>query len=293
MALAVAACAAAAGMLLGQIACAPAGKPPGKYRVEGPERMDGVEVYTITSAYQETPCAVQVLLPDKFDKARQYKLLYVLPIDKVRRSGRGAVVFDGGIREAQRLDLANKHGIICVEPHFSGMPWFGDNPDNPKVRNDSYLPDVIVPFIDRTFPTVAKPEGRILAGFSKSGIGAVSLLLRHPEVFGRAGSWDAPLMEDHTRTEYYGPQENFMKHYYIPDLLSLRADMLKDQPARIAIAGLGWGDTVKAHQLMEQLKIPHYCDDSLKGRHEWPSGWLEPLVEVLMADDMTKAKPNN
>ena len=80
--------------------------------------------------------------------------------------------------------------------------------DNPKIRYDSYLPDVIVPFIDKTYPTIARSEGRLLVGFSKSGMGSVSLLLRHPEVFGRAGSWDGCLL-DNDRPEFYGSKENF------------------------------------------------------------------------------------
>jgi hypothetical protein len=42
---------------------------------------------------------------------------------------------------------------------------------------------------------------------------------------------------------------------------------------------------------MDQLSIPHYCDEALGGDHGWSSGWLGPLVAVLMADDMTKARP--
>jgi enterochelin esterase-like enzyme len=145
---------------------------------------------------------------------------------------------------------------------------------------------VIVPFIDKTYPTIAASEGRLLVGFSKSGIGAVSLLLRHPDIFGRAGSWDAPLMEDKSRTEYYGSQENFMANYYIPALLARMAPTLSGKPARIAITGLGWGGTPGAHKEMERLGIPHYYNELPQGMHEWPSGWLAPLVEVLMAEDM-------
>jgi hypothetical protein len=280
IALGVAACAVAVGMLPGQIACAPADRPAANYEVQGPETKEDLETYVITSDYQEKPCPVWVLLPDKLDKAKPCKVLYILPA-----LGPGD---KEGIREARKLGLANKYNIICVGPDFSRMPWYGDNPGNPKIRYDSYLPDVIVPFIDKTYPTIAKPAGRILVGFSKSGLGAVSLLLRHPEVFGRAGAWDAPLLEGGIRSDYFGSKENFMKEYYIPALLARRVDMLKDQPARIAITGVGWGGIEAGHKRMEELKIPHYFNPNPKVNHEWKSGWLGPLVEVLMADDMTK-----
>ena len=261
----------------------PAGADPANFQVKGPEMKNGLATYVITSDYQEKPCPLWVLLPDKFDKTTRYKVLYVLPALEAGDKE--------GILQAKKLDLANKFNILCVGPGFSRMPWYGDNPDNPKIRYDSYLPDVIVPFIDKTYPTIASPDGRLLVGFSKSGLGALSILLRHPDVFGRAGAWDAPLLEDGIRVDYFGPKENYMKEYYIPALLARRAEMLKDQPARIAITGVGWGGIEAGHKKMEELKIPHYFNPNPKVNHEWKSGWLGPLVEVLMADDMTKVKP--
>jgi hypothetical protein len=171
------------------------------------------------------------------------------------------------------------------------MCWYADHPERPRMLYDRYLPEVVVPWIDKTYPTDARADGRILVGFSKSGVGAVSELLRHPEVFGRAGSWDGPLMEGHTRPEYYGPQEYFMQNYHIPGLLAKQAGLLRGKPARIAITGFGFGGTPPAHKLMDDLGIPHYYDDSIRPAHEWSSGWLGPLVSVLMAQDMTKMGP--
>lgn len=257
---------------------APAARAAADFEAARPEKKDGFETWVITSGYQATPCNLYVLLPSAFNPATRYKVLYVLPAWSPGNDG---------MAEVRKLGLADRYGIICVGPEVSGMPWYGDNPDDPKVRNDSYLPDVIVPFVDSRYPTVAAPEGRVLVGFSKSGVGAVSLLLRHPEVFGRAGSWDAPLTEDETRPEYYGSQENFTANYYIPGLLAARAELLADRPARIAVTGRGWGGTAGAHELMNRLGIPHYVDESLGGAHEWGSGWLAPLVEVLMSPDMS------
>jgi len=276
----VASCFAAQG---GRVPLAP---PGAKYEVKGPDRKDGVETYVITSAYQQKPVNLYVLLPEKLDRSKTYKVLFVLPAWNPSPDG---------IKEAKKLDLHNKHNLICVGPDFSTMPWYGDHSDNPKIRYDSYLPEVIVPFIDRTYPTIAKPEGRLLVGFSKSGMGAVSLLLRHPDVFGRAGSWDGCLMVN-DRAEFYGTKEHFMANYYIPNLLTKHANRFKDKPARLAITGFGIASfekgTEDAHKLMDKLGIPHYYENRVQRKHEWGSGWLVPLVEVLMADDMVKATPD-
>ena len=254
-------------------------RPAARYDVTGPEKKNGIETFVVTSDYQPQPANLYVLLPDGFATTNRYKVLYVLPAWQRSRDG---------IDEVKKQNLANKHNIICAGPDFCTMPWYVDNPTNSRIRYDSYLPDVIVPFIDKTYPTIAAPEGRLVMGFSKSGGGAVSLLLRHPEVFGRAGSWDGSVMADN-RPEFYGTKQDFA-HYYIPNLLAERADMLRDKPARIAITGLGFGGTVRAHALMNELRIPHYCDDTLRGSHDWKSGWLPPLVDILMSADMLKAK---
>jgi enterochelin esterase-like enzyme len=257
-----------------------------KTNVAGPEKKNGIDTYVVTSDYQQKPVNLHVLLPDRFDRDKKYRVLYILPAWDPSPEG---------IQEAKKLGLHNRHDLICVGPDFSSMPWYVDHPEKKNIRFDSYLPDVVVPFIDRTYPTLANPEGRLLVGFSKSGLGAVSLLLRHPEVFGRAGAWDAPLIMDN-RPEFYGPKEYYLANYYLPTLLKKQADSFKDRPARIAVIGYSIPAFQKGnedfHELLNKQGISHYFNNSVKRGHDWRSGWLAPLVEVLTADDMTKATPD-
>src|SRR5262249_26579472 len=44
-------------------------------------------------------------------------------------------------------------------------------------------------WVDEQLPTIASPGGRIVAGLSAGGFGAVNIALRHPTVFGAAESW--------------------------------------------------------------------------------------------------------
>ena len=279
---------AGVGGLLACVSCLGPGKPivaaekaGTAYAATALPTTNGLLTYEIVCAYQETPCRIEVLLPDTFDRARKYKVLYVLPVDKIRPNQR-----EGGMDLAKKMNLANRHHVICAAPLFSGMPWIADNPTNTGVWNETYMTDVIVPFMDRTFPTMTGPEGRILVGYSKGGVASVSLLLRHPNLFGRAGAWDAPLCGCDTRAEYYGPQEYFMRNYYLPTMFTNSASLLQGQPARLAIAGYGWGSIPAAHKILSAQRIPHYCNDALRLPHEWNARWLGPLVEVLMAEDM-------
>ena len=59
--------------------------------------------------------------------------------------------------------------------------------------------------IEQHYPARADRDGRLLVGFSKSGWGAYSLLLRHPDRFGKAAAWDAPLMEERAGPLRHGP----------------------------------------------------------------------------------------
>ena len=84
------------------------------------------------------------------------------------------------------------------------------------MRQEACFLQVIVPYIEHHYPVEAERSSRLLLGFSKSGWGAYSLLLRHPDLFGRAAAWDAPLMKDrpdqYGMGEIFGTQENFEKY---------------------------------------------------------------------------------
>jgi S-formylglutathione hydrolase FrmB len=51
-------------------------------------------------------------------------------------------------------------------------------------RYEDYVIAEIVPYIDRTFRTIAGPEGRGVFGKSSGGYGAIMLGMNHPDVFG-------------------------------------------------------------------------------------------------------------
>ena len=183
----------------------------------------GILVHDVESPFQQGKTQIRVLRPEPVDSNQRYPAIYVLPVEAGNESH-----FGDGLLEVKKHDLANKHGAIFIAPTFSQMPWYGDHPTNLKIRQESYLLNVVLPFVERTYPVPAKPEGRLLVGFSKSGWGAWSLLLRHPDLFSRAAAWDAPMMMDHPKfqsTDIFVSQENFDK-YRITELLRAKAGCL-------------------------------------------------------------------
>ena len=241
----------------------------------------GILVHAVQSEYQSAKTKIKVLLPSVLEKGKRYPVLYVLPVEPM-----DGVRWGDGLLEARRTDLHNKYGMICVQPTFSQTPWYADHPTNAKVRQESYFLKVVVPLIDETYPTLAKRDGRFLVGFSKSGWGAFSLLLRHPDLFNKAAAWDAPLMVEHPdkwgMADIFGSQENFGKHQ-ISALLKQRAGELAG-PARLIHFGYGnfREHHQAAHRLMDELKIAHRYQDGPKREHSWDSGWLPDAVQMLV-----------
>ena len=102
----------------------------------------------------------------------------------------------------------------------------------------AYFLKVVLPFIERTYPVGTDRAARALLGFSKSGWGAWTLLLRHPDVFGRAAAWDAPMTMDVPRygmAPIAGTQENF-ERYRVTTLLRERGAQLGSEP-RLMLTG--------------------------------------------------------
>ena len=233
----------------------------------------GVLVHAVKSEYQSGETKIRVLLPDKLEK--DHRVLYVLPVEANDEKRWG-----NGLLEVKRHDLHNKHGLVVVAPTFAQLPWYADHPTDPGIRQESHFLRVVLPFVEKTYPVRAE---RLLLGFSKSGCGAWSLLLRHPEIFAKAAAWDAPLwMDKHTpygAGPIFGAQENF--ELYRPAAL-LRKDA---KAAAGRLIHLGYGNFRKDHQameaLLEELKVARVYRDGPARKHEWESGWVPEAVELL------------
>lgn len=241
---------------------------------------DGVVHLTITSSAQSKPVEVRILAPRALPDGGNRRFLYILPVEK-----EGDSRYGDGLAEARRLGLHEKHGMILVAPGFAELPWYADHPTNAKRRDESHLLEAVLPLVEKRFPS-GKPR-RLLLGFSKSGWGAWSLLLRHPGVFDAAAAWDAPLMKE--KPDQFGmdgafaTQENF-EGYWLAKLLREKAEGLR---GRNRLAHFGYGNFRDHHQRMQglvlELKIPVVYADGPERKHVWESGWLGEAAGALEA----------
>ena len=239
-----------------------------------------IVVHELHSPRQSGPTKVRVLAPDHADGP--YRVLYVLPVE----AGRGERWGDG-LEHVRQLDLHNRFNLLCVAPEFSELPWFADHPERADLAQERYFLDDVLPLIESSYSVEPGREGRLLLGFSKSGWGAWSLLLRHPALFDKAAAWDAPL--DQRKPDrfgmgpIFGTQANFEK-YSIRRLLRGRRSELQGKP-RLILTGYGsFREHHKAARLLlDSLHIPHVYRDGPQRAHHWEGGWVEEAVTLLAA----------
>jgi enterochelin esterase-like enzyme len=244
---------------------------------------NGFSVYNVQSAYQSGTTKIRVLYPNDLEPGRKYPVVYILPVEAGLSTDYG-----DGLVEIKNRNLHNKYSAIFVQPTFSDLPWYADHPTNRLIRQESYLLNVVVPFVDQNLPVQAKPAGRLLLGFSKSGWGAYSLLLRNTHVFEKAVAWDAPLamqeVGQYGNAPIFATQTNFA-HYRITNLLNTQASILKHGGTRLFLAGYSnfRSDIQQIDGQMTSLGIPHEFRGGPYRAHTWTSGWVPEAVELLMA----------
>ncbi|CAN5367971.1 hypothetical protein BH10PLA1_BH10PLA1_01580 [soil metagenome] len=260
--------------------------------IKGPidDAASGFKVFQVDSAYLGKTSTVQVLLPDKLEPGQTYRTLYVLPVN----GGIGGE-FGDPLVEVRKAGIHNRYKVICVTMSFDTVPWYGANATDPKIRHDLFLKNVVVPLVEKNFPVTGHAADRLLIGFSKSGWGAVSLLLRDPDFFGAACAWDAPLMMTEQDLKW-GSRKHFgtpaAAAPYVPaTLVKQKAADFAKGPPRLTILGhnLYEHDTRAFHELLQAQGIPHRYDNDLPAKHRWDSGWLPKAVEIMLGEPPRRA----
>ena len=144
---------------------------------------EGVESWLISSPYQTGTNKVEVLLPESFDPSHKYPVVYCLPVNAGTKGDWGHP-----LTEAKREHLPDMYRAIFVCPSFPILPWYGNNPENPAVRENDHILKAVIPFIESNYPVRKSGQSRYLIGFSKSAIGALSLFFRQEIPFAKSPS---------------------------------------------------------------------------------------------------------
>ena len=141
-----------------------------------------VDTLEIFSAVMQKNIKCLVTLPDNYQvNGPAYPVLYLLH----GWSGN----FAGWLSEAPQLRAqADLYQMIIVCPDGGYDSWYLDSPVDSTVRYDTYITKEVVGFIDYYYNTQKVRTGRAIAGLSMGGHGALTLAIKHIDLFGAAGS---------------------------------------------------------------------------------------------------------
>ncbi len=220
---------------------------------------------------------IDVVLPDDHSRSGPHPILFLGPVAPV--PGRRG----NGLDLARKLDVHNEHGCILVTATFKSMPWYGARPDGTAAL-DRHLMESVFPMVEREYSETGGEEGRLLIGFSKSGWGAVSLILRNPGFFDYAAAWDAPWKLRFGRfgnREALGTTEQFAD-YDPMTIVPARAKHVSDRE-RLWISS---GKTFIDHHrpMITQLMkhgVPHRTRFVRTAEHRWDADWLSAGCRAL------------
>jgi S-formylglutathione hydrolase FrmB len=261
-----------------------------------------------TDAAKQNRQVQTVLFESKLvGKTLPYKV--VLPVDYNRPSARTrrypvlyllhglAGHYDNWTTLSKLPDYAARYPMIVVTPEGNDG-WYTASATMPAEKYESYIPEELVPDVQRRFRTIESREGRSIAGLSMGGYGALKFGVKHPEMFVFAGSMSGALGAAlwteadlrgfeaiwKTLAPVYGPENSPTRA--ANDLSRLYRELPKERIASLPYVYLDCGTEdpllQSSRSLVEILltrKIPHEYHE-LPGNHDW-AYWDAQVQEVL------------
>ncbi len=121
-----------------------------------------------------------VITPDNYNKNNAYPVFYLLH----GYSGN----YSNWVKAKAVIDAADRYQMIIVCPDGGYGSWYWDSPVDEEFKYETYISKELISWIDEKYATIASPKGRAIAGLSMGGHGALYLAIKHPDIFGAAGS---------------------------------------------------------------------------------------------------------
>jgi S-formylglutathione hydrolase FrmB len=254
-----------------------------------------VDTITVYSTAMQRSLNAAVVLPDSYRKSKKpYPVLYLL------HGGQGSFR-DWLTRPPDSMllhTLADQYNIIIVTPEGDRTSYYFDSPLDKESQFETFISKEVVEKIDSTYRTVKDRNGRIIAGLSMGGHGAMFIAARHPERYCAAGSmsgvmnintntWKVPADFAKSRAENFarllGPAKDTLDPYPGYTIVDL-ADTLKKNDVKL-IFDVGVDDFLiepnrDLHRRLVANGTPHDYTER-PGKHEWPY-WQNALPYQLL-----------
>ena len=247
---------------------------------------NGVKSYQVISPSNgPDPQVLRVLAPAHPAAGVPHNFLYVLPVE----AGLGNTYGDG-LETLRTLGAQDQYNLTIIEPSFGIPPWYADNPTNANVQYETFMTNELAPWAQQNLATTGS-EQNWLIGFSKSGLGAQDLILKHPGVFTLAASWDFPA-DISAYNQYgdtalsYGTDANFQANYRLSAAFveAHKAPFLSNNRIWIGGYSLFGNDVSDYGTLLTSKGIAHSTETPQSMAHRWDSGWLPIALAALHQD---------
>ncbi|GAA4455890.1 alpha/beta hydrolase family protein [Nibrella saemangeumensis] len=262
-----------------------------------------VDTLDVPSASMNRTLKAAVVLPERYKKAIQ-----PLPVLYLLHGGSGS--FRDWLTKTPNKTLlhrlADQYNLIIVMPDGDPTSYYFDSPLVKTSQFETFISKELIDKVDNTYRTIREKKGRVIAGLSMGGHGAMFISSRHPELFAAAGSmsgvmnintatWKVPADFAKSRSENFakllGPPKEGEAPYPGYTMVTL-ADQLKANNLPI-ILDIGVDDFLietnrDLHRRLLENKTPHdYIERP--GGHTWEY-WENALpYQVLFFSKILKA----
>jgi S-formylglutathione hydrolase FrmB len=211
-----------------------------------------------------------VIKPDSYKKKRNsFPVVYLLH----GYSGN----YSNWITKVPELNkYADTYQTLIVCPDGAYSSWYFDSPLDTSYKYETHVATEVVNFIDKNYRSIADKNHRAITGLSMGGHGALFLALRHPDIFGAAGSMSGgvDLKESKNRfdiSKRIGDTTLHAKEWHDLTVINLIENYTNTDVKIIFDCGardIFIDGNRRLHQKMLQLKIQHEYVER-PGEHNW------------------------
>jgi S-formylglutathione hydrolase FrmB len=148
-----------------------------------------VDTIDVQSPSMNRTLRAAVVLPERYVKAKKrdtqpFPVLYLL------HGGSGS--FRDWLTKTPDKTLlhrlADQYNLIIVTPEGDPRSYYFDSPLVKTSQFETFISKELIDRIDNTYRTVRDRKGRLIAGLSMGGHGAMFISSRHPDLYAAAGS---------------------------------------------------------------------------------------------------------
>lgn len=170
---------------------------------------------------------------------------------------------------------ADQYRMILVCPDGGYNSWYMDAPASTSCKFETFISSELVQFIDRKYNSRTERSSRAICGLSMGGYGAIFNAIKHPDVFGAAGSMSGcmdfvPFPLQWELSDRLGPYLQHKKTWESYSLVGMTGQIRRDLSLIIDVGVDDFFLNVNRnfHRKLLQVGVSHdYTERS--GGHDW------------------------